>query len=204
MLGVIPAFGVTNRQDAPPLTPKQKFSLFARAAYDPFVFVAAGLEAGIDQAENEFPEFGPGAAGFGKRYGVSLLDATSSNFFTNFAYPVLFKQDPRYFRLGKGSIKHRILYSFAQEFITKSDASDRHRVFNWSNTLGAFSTGAISNAYYPAGDRGFSLTMSRSAISILYGAVGGLASEFWPDVNRKLFHKNANDSAPAAQAPDAK
>jgi len=204
MLGVVPAFGVTNRQDAPALTTRQKFVLFARTASDPFAFVAAGLEAGISQVQNEFPEFGQGPAGLGKRYGVSLLDATSSNFFTNFAYPALLKQDPRYFRLGQGSIKHRILYSVTQEFSTKSDSADRHRVFNWSNVLGAFSTGGLSNAYYPPGERGFSLTMSRSAISLAYGAVGGLASEFWPDVNRKFFHKKAKDPAPAVQPEDGK
>jgi hypothetical protein len=55
--------------------------------------------------------------------------------------------------------------------------------------LGALTAGSISNAYYPPSDRGFGLTMSRAGISLLYGSLGGLASEFWPDVNRKLFHK---------------
>jgi hypothetical protein len=41
-------------------------------------------------------------------------DQVSSNFFSNFAYPVLLKEDPRYFRLGEGSIKHRIGYALAR------------------------------------------------------------------------------------------
>jgi hypothetical protein len=205
MLGFIPAFSVTNRQDAAPLTPRQKFVLFARSATDPVQLSLIGLQAGISQAEDEFPEYGQGATGYGKRYGAALLDSTDGNFFANFVYPVIFKQDPRYFRLGTGSIKHRILYSFAQEFSTKSDAPDRHRVFNWSNVLGAFTTGAISNAYYPSSDRGATLTLSRSAISLLYGSVGGLASEFWPDVNRKFFHRKSKeaDAAPAADGAAA-
>lgn len=189
VLGVVPAFSVTNRQNAPALTKKEKFVLFARQAYDPFEFVAVGLEAGLSQWQGEFPEYGQGAAGFGKRYGAALLDGTDSNFFSNFAYPVLFKQDPRYFRLGQGSIKRRVLYCFTQEFVTKSDAPDRHRVVDWSNIAGAFTTGAISNAYYPPSDRGLELTLSRSAISLLYGAAGGLSSEFWPDINRRFFHR---------------
>jgi hypothetical protein len=197
IVGVVPQFGVTNRQDAPPLTKKQKFVLFARAAYDPFVFVAVGLQAGVSQAENEFPGYGQGAAGYGKRFGATLADQTSSNFFSNFAYPVLFKQDPRYFRLGQGSIKRRIGYSIVQEFSAKSDAPDRHRMVNWSNIFGAFTAGSISNAYYPSSDRGFGLTMSRSAISLGYGTLGGLVSEFWPDINRKLFHKQPKTPAAA-------
>jgi hypothetical protein len=206
VLGVVPAFSVTNRQDAPALTKKEKFVLFARQAYDPFEFVAVGLEAGISQWQGEFPEYGQGAAGYGKRYGAALLDGTDSNFFSNFAYPVLFKQDPRYFRLGQGSIKRRILYCFEQEFVTRSDAPDRHRTFNLSNVMGAFTTGAISNAYYPQSDRGLELTLSRSAISLLYGAAGGLSSEFWPDINRRFFqreHKVTVNDASSEPQPQA-
>ena len=65
------------------------------------------MQAGISQAEDEFPEYGQGA-GFGKRYGATLADEVSSSVFTDYFYPVLFKEDPRYFRLGERSIKHRL------------------------------------------------------------------------------------------------
>jgi hypothetical protein len=127
-----------------------------------------------------------------------LADATSSGFFSNFAYPVLLKEDPRYFRLGEGSIKHRILYSLAQEFVTHTDKGTRR--FNFSNVLGAFSAGGLSNVYYPKSDRGFGLTMSRSAISLAYGSAGGLIDEFWADIDKKLFHhKRKKDQQPAQQ-----
>jgi hypothetical protein len=189
---VVPAFGVTNRQDAPPLTPKQKFQLFARSSYDPFVWVAVGLQAGISQAQNSFPEYGQGAAGFGKRYGAALADAVDSNFMANFLYPVLLKQDPRYFRVGQGTNKHRIGHSLLQVVWGRTDKGTH--TFNFSNVLGSFTTGAISNAYYPDNDRGLGLTLSRSGISLLYGAAGGLADEFWPDIQRKLSHKQKKSS----------
>ena len=186
ILGVVPQFGVT-RQDAKPLTTGQKFHLFGKSSFDPFAYAAAGLQAGLGQATNEFPGYGQGAAGYGKRYGASLADQVSSNFFANFLYPTLLKEDPRYFRLGEGSIKHRIGYSLVQEFVTRTDKGTRR--FNFSNALGAFSSGGLSNVYYPATDRGLGLTMSRSAISLLYGSAGGLVDEFWPDIDRKLLHR---------------
>ncbi|HKF20672.1 MAG TPA: hypothetical protein VKE93_03830 [Candidatus Angelobacter sp.] len=192
ILGVVPQFSVTSRQHPAPLTPGQKFHLFARSTFDPFAFAAAGLQAGIGQATNEFPGYGQGAAGYGKRYGASFADATSSGFFSNFAYPTLLKEDPRYFRLGEGSIKHRIFYSLAQEFVTHTDKGTRR--FNFSNVLGAFSSGGLSNVYYPQSDRGFGLTMSRSAISLAYGAAGGLIDEFWIDIDKKLFHHKPKQS----------
>src|SRR5215831_6435563 len=109
ILGVVPQFGMTNRQDAPPLTTGQKFHLFVKSSFDPFAYAAAGLQAGLGQATNEFPGYGQGAAGYGKRYGASLADQVSSNFFSNFLYPSILKEDPRYFRLGEGSTGHRIL-----------------------------------------------------------------------------------------------
>ena len=186
LLGVIPNFG-TTRQDAPPLTPSGKFRLFERSAFDPAQFVLIGLQAGLSQAEDEFPEYGQGAAGYGKRYGAAFADQASAGFFSNFFYPVLLKQDPRYFRLGKGSIKRRFGYALLQEVDCHTDRGTRN--FAWANVLGAFSAGGLSNAYYPRAERGFGLTMSRSAISIGYGSLGGLVDEFYPDIMQRLRHR---------------
>ncbi len=165
MLG-LPQFTVTDRKNAPPLTPKGKFRLFYKSAFDPAEFVVVGLQA---------------------RYGAAFADQATSTFFADFAYPTLFKQDPRYFRLGEGSFKHRFGYAVSQIVIAHKDKGGR--TFNWSTTLGALSSGSISNAYYPAADRGFGLTMNRAGISLLYGSLGDLGSEFWPDIDHKLFHR---------------
>lgn len=193
ILGVVPLFGTTSRLNAPPLTTGQKFHLFAKSSFDPFEYAVAGFQAGLGQATNEFPGYGQGAEGYGKRYGASLADQVSSNFFSNFFYPTLLKEDPRYFRLGEGTISHRTAYSLAQEFVCHTDSGGRS--FNFSNVFGAFTSGGLSNLYYPSTDRGVGLTMSRSAISLLYGSAGGLIDEFWPDINRKLFHRHPKEAA---------
>lgn len=192
MLGVVPQFGVTSRHDAPPLTSGEKFHLFTKSAFDPVEFGLVGLQAGISQAEDEFPEYGQGAAGYGKRYGAAFADEVSSGFFSNYFYPVLLKEDPRYFRLGQGSVMHRIKYSVAQEFLCRTDSGKRS--FGWSNTLGALTSGGVSNIYYPQGDRGFGLTMSRAGIAMLYGSLGGLADEFYPDLDRKFIHRHPKNN----------
>ena len=197
MLGVVPQFSVTNRRNAPPLTKGEKFKLFAKSSTDPFIFVAVGFQAGLTQATDGFEQYGQGAAGYGKRYGATLADNTSSNFFSNFAYPVLFKEDPRYFRLGEGSFRHRLVYALEQEFVCHTDKGGRS--FNFSNVLGAFTAGGISNLYYPPEDRGAGLTLSRSAIALAYGSAGGVISEFWLDIDKKLFHKNSKTDSAAPQ-----
>jgi hypothetical protein len=190
MLGVVPHFGVT-RQDAAPLTPGEKFHLMRKSAFDPVELGLVAAQAGISQATDEFPGYGQGAAGYGKRFGATLADEVSSGFFSNFFWPVLLKEDPRYFRLGEGSAGHRIKYAVAQEFVCRTDSGGRS--FSFSNVLGAFSSGGLSNVYYPASDRGLGLTMSRSTIALAYGTLGGLIDEFYPDIARKLFHKKNKD-----------
>ncbi len=202
MLGIIPHFGTTDRQDAPPLTPAGKFELFARTAFDPVTIGIAAAQAGVSQADNQFADYGPGAAGYGKRFGAAFADEVSSNFFSNFLYPTILKHDPRYFRLGTGGFKRRLFYSIKQELVCHTDAGGRS--FNYSTVVGAFSSGALSNVYYPASDRGFNLTMSRSGLALAYGTAGGLLNEFWPDISRKLFGKHKKESPdPAANAPAA-
>ena len=192
MLGVVPQFGVTSRQDAAALTSGEKFHLFRKSAFDPVEFGLVGFQAGISQAEDEFPEYGQGAVGYGKRYGAAFADEVSSGFFSNYFYPVLLKEDPRYFRLGQGSVMHRIEYSVAQEFICRTDSGKRS--FGWSNTLGALTSGGVSNIYYPQSDRGFGLTMSRAGIAMLYGSLGGLVDEFYPDIDRKFIHRHPKNN----------
>lgn len=216
-LSVLPMFGVTSRQDAPPLTPKEKFHLFTKSAFDPVTIGVVGLQAAISQGENEFPGYGQGAQGYGKRFGASLADEVSSGFWSNYFYPVLLKEDPRYFRLGNGNFKHRLFYSVKQEFVCHKDNGGRD--FHYSNVLGAFTSGTISNLYYPGNtlirtipatatspaipvyedDRGVVLTLSRATIALGYGAVGGLFSEFWPDIESRLHRRRKSAGALPAE-----
>ena len=213
ILGVLPQFGLTNRQDAPPLTSGEKFHLFVKSAFDPVTIGVVGLQAGISQGLNEFPAYGQGAQGYGKRFGAALADQVSAGFWSNYFYPLIFKQDPRYFRLGEGSFHHRLFYGVKQEFVFHTDKGGR--AFSYPSVFGAFTSGAISNLYYPGktlirtipatattpavpvyeNDRGAVLTLSRASIALAYGVVGNLFDEFWPDVERKLFGKHRDQSA---------
>jgi hypothetical protein len=221
VLGVLPQFAVTSRQNAPPLTSREKFHLFAKESIDPVTLGVIGLQAGLSQAEDEFPAYGQGAAGYGKRYGASLADSVSSGFFSNYFYPTLLKQDPRYFRLGEGhSVAHRLFFGARQEFWCHDDKG-KH-VLNWSSILGSFTSGAISNIYYPGrtlisvtpatatspaipnyeDDRGVTLTLSRSAIALAYGMAGGVFDEFWPDIHAMLHkHKKASTTPDTSTTP---
>ena len=97
-----------HRQDAPPLAPHEKFHLFAKSAFDPISIVVVGVQAALSQADNQFPAYGQGAQGYGKRFGAALADEVDAGFWSNYAYLTLLKEDPRYFRVGEGSFLRRV------------------------------------------------------------------------------------------------
>ncbi len=205
ILGVVPNFSTTDIQDAAPLTAKQKFQLDLRSSLDPFEFVFAGLDAGEEQAEDTFPGYGQGAAGYAKRFGASYADTFDGGLWGNAILPVLLHEDPRYFRKGSGPFMNRFLYSAWTTIWCKRDNGNWGP--NYANVAGNFVAGGISNLYYPQSDRGVELTLTRALTVTAEGAIGSEFVEFWPDISRHLFKRHfekIQDQPPAqAPAPDA-
>jgi hypothetical protein len=68
---------------------------------------------------------------------------------------------------------------------------------NYANVLGNFISGGISNAYYPAADRGFGQTVDGALTVTAEGIIGAEFVEFWPDISRHLFKNHQTASRPA-------
>jgi hypothetical protein len=201
MAGVIPNFNTVNNGKAQSITPSQKFQLFFKGAFDPYQFALAGIDAGIGQAENSNPGYNQGLKGFGRRYGANYGDNFDGNFWGNAVLPSLLHQDPRYFRLGHGSILHRALYSISTSLRTRGDDGKWQPAY--SNLLGNLIGGSVSNLYYPDGDRGLYPTLRRSLSVTYQGTLGGLLQEFYPDAMQKYKNHRARKAAAAAAATPA-
>jgi len=194
ILGLAPNFNTSYIQDAEPLTPKQKFSLAAHSVLDPFTFVAAAFDAGLSQVENDFPGYGQGAHGYGKRFGASYLDTFNGTMIGNALFPTLLHQDPRYFRKGTGSFASRFFHAAISTVWCRND--NRKWGPNYSNVLGNLAAGGVANLYYPQSDRGGWLTLQRAAVVSGEGAIGSVFVEFWPDIVKRLSRKKDATAAP--------
>ena len=197
--GVVPNFNVSYNKDAVPLTRTQKLHLAWRTATDPVAFGIAGFDAGLSQAENDFPGYGQGAQGYAKRFGASYADNFDGTLLGNAIFPILLKQDPRYFRRGEGSFTSRLFYSLSTTVWCKNDNGKWGP--NYSNMLGNLAAGGISNLYYPSSDRGAGLTFERGFTVTAYGAFGGVFNEFWPDIARKIFKDKMTKLQPHVPPP---
>jgi hypothetical protein len=174
--GVIPNFYSTYDWNAPPMGAKQKFHLSLRSIIDPVSFLTVAAIAGAEQYQNDFPDYGGGIEGYGKRYGAALANHVSADLLGKAVYPSIFRQDPRYFYKGKGTFSSRALYAMSAAVMTRTD-DGRWRP-NYSNVLGNFSAGAISNLYYPESDRGASLVLLNGLADTGADAAANLIREF--------------------------
>jgi hypothetical protein len=177
VLGVFPNYYVIYDHDAVPLSARQKFQLAWRTSIDPVTWMMTGALAGMEQASNTFAGYGQGAQGYGKRFGANYADGFSDTMIGGAILPSLFKQDPRYFYKGTGTISSRAMYAIANSVICKGD-NGRWQP-NYSSILGGLAAGGISNLYYPSSNRsGVDVTFTNALIGTAEGAMQNLAQEF--------------------------
>ena len=185
LLAVIPNYYASYVADAAPMNPKQKFELAWKLVIDPSSFVIAGIIAGGQQANNSFPRYGQGAAGYARRFGAAYGDFFIGTYVSNAILPSILKQDPRYFYKGTGTVKSRILYAISRAVMTRGD--NGHMQPDYSGILGSLAAGGISNLYYPEGSRhGFETTLNNTLIGIGTSAGVNILQEF---VFRKVTPK---------------
>jgi hypothetical protein len=189
VLGIVPSFGVSYRSDAVSLTAGQKVKLAFRSATDPVAFGVAFVAAGYHEAMDDDKGFGWGIEGYGKRSGAAYLDAFDGAMIGNGILPAVLHQDPRYFRLGHGTTTHRLLYALATNVVCKHDNTGKWEP-NYSNVSGNIISGAISNLYYPSSDSEISQTFTNGFVVTAEGGFGSIFQEFWPDISRKVLHKD--------------
>ncbi|AFL87284.1 hypothetical protein Terro_0963 [Terriglobus roseus DSM 18391] len=175
-LGVLPNFYSSYIWDAAPLNFRQKSWLAFRSTTDPAEFAVIAIIAGVEQKRGTFKDYGDGAEGYGKRFGAAYADVVVSRFFGSAVFPSIFRQDPRYFYMGSGSVRHRALYAMSTAFIQKGNSG--HFQPAYSRILGSVVAGAVSNLYRPDNNRGAGLIFRNVGIGIGGHAVVSLVREF--------------------------
>ena len=203
ILWTLPNFlTVEDAGSIPPLTPGQKFKVTARGVFDPFEFVLIAFVAGINQASNSNPSYGPGMKGYAKRYGTAYADNAIENFMASAVFPSLLHQDPRYYQLGHGGFWRRSEHAVSRVLITRSDSGQKQ--LNYSELGGGLTAAAISTySYHPQSDRGFGNVVSVWVSQMGWDAVTYMIKEFWPDL-RKRAKKRQNNLKVNDQVSQAK
>jgi len=188
ILWLIPNYRAEEASDVfHPLTTKEKFKLALNDSFDPSAFLIAGVVAGINMGQSQYPSLGEGAEGYAKYFGGAFADQAIGNFMTEAVLPTALHQDPRYFVKGSGGFWKRSGYAISREVVTRGD--NGRNQFNASEIAGNAVAAGISNAYYPAADRALGKTANRWGQQLVLDTFFNVVKEFWPDVRQKVSGK---------------
>src|SRR5579863_765452 len=197
VFGVLPNYRTAEATGVyMPITSKQKLIIATKDTIDYPLFILGGGLAGIAQLANEHPLFGQGVAGYAHRYGTAYADQFIGNYLTEGILPILFHEDPRYFRKAQGSKLGRTAYAATRIFVTRTDSGGT--TFNFAEVVGNSMAAAAGNAYYP-GETHLWDNVSRLGQDLATDAISQVLKEFWPDIKRRYFvrHKSSASLLPA-------
>jgi hypothetical protein len=195
ILGIVPNFrAVSADTKLPPETVKEKFKDATEDSFDYSSIFIPAVIAAYNLDKRTTPEFHEGAAGYARYFWHSAVDQTSENYMVEFIVPAFTREDARFYTLGHGGFIKRTGYALSRAVITRSDSGAE--VFNISEVFGAGAASGISNLYYPSASRSVGNTMSEWAEDVGIDAASFWVKEFWPDINRHVFH-NKYGNAPA-------
>src|ERR1700752_3592715 len=188
ILFVVPNFrSVSADQKLPPQTAKEKFKTAALESFDYSAIIFDAGQAGVAQAQNSYPEFRQGAAGYGRYFWHTFADETDENLWVQGILPVVLHQDSRYYTLGHGGFIKRGFYAVSRTVITRTDSG--RETFNASEVLGSGIAAGISSTYYPTQYRTWTKIGQRWLTNALLDFGTFAAKESWPDVNHAIFNE---------------
>lgn len=186
ILFIVPNFhSVSAGSQLPPQSAREKLLNATQDSFDYSSFIFVGTLAGVAQAQRSTPEFGQGSLGYGRYYWHILADQTDENYFVEGFMPILFRQDTRYYTLGRGGLLRRVLYAMSRAAVTRTDAGQPSP--NYSEVIGAGAAAGLSTLYYPSRERTWTKTGQRWATNVGLDVFALTFKEFWPDLDHKAF-----------------
>jgi hypothetical protein len=193
VFGVLPNYRTTEETGVyVPITSKQKLIIATKDTVDYPLFLLGGAFAGLAQLTDEHPLFGQGVEGFAHRYATAYADQFVGNYMTEGILPILFREDPRYFRRGHGPKGKRALYAATRIFVTRTDSGGT--TFNFAEVVGNSIAAAVGNAYYP-GETHLLDNLSRLGQELATDSISQVLKEFWPDIKRRYWFHHKDSSS---------
>lgn len=165
----------------PPQTVGAKFEMATLNSFNYPAFLATGLVAGLNQAQDYYPEFHQGAEGFGRYYWHGFVDQVVGSYTVGFVLPVVLRQDTRYYRLRYAGVGKRTGYALSRIFITRTDGGET--TFNTSEIAGSGVAAGLSVLYYPSKEQTWGVVGERYGTNLAGDAFVMVLKEFLPEIN---------------------
>lgn len=146
----------------------------------------SGVTAAYLQMTNSPTEWGRDASGYGKRVG-SLVAYSGIRGVLALGLDSTLHQDPRYFRSVSTGFWRRAGHALRGTILTRTDRGGE-TLSTWR--LGsAYGAAFISNQWYPDRLNNVRRGFLNGSGLLGFDFAGNLATEFWPDIKRKISHR---------------
>ena len=160
---------------------EEKWDYFVHETAAPFTLGAGAFNATVSQVTRSAPLYGRHWNAYPKRFGASVGDIVSQNFFGDFVLASTFHEDTRYRRMGPvHGVWRRMGYAISRAVVTRTDSGEG--VFNWANVVGCAMSAGLSNSYYPPVSRTASVALVNWGTNIAGAGLTNIAPEFGSDV----------------------
>jgi hypothetical protein len=170
-------------------TPQEKWNYFVHETVSPLTFGGGTFNAAISQVTNTAPRYGVDGAAFAERFGASIADIASQNFFGDFVVASALHEDPRYLREGQGyGFWHRVGYALSRSVVIRKDSGAD--TFNFDNVIGSAASTGLSNLYYPPASRNSRGMVLHFGSDVADNGFVNLAPEFWPDFRDWILRRH--------------
>ncbi len=170
-----------------PITGQQRLKWFVKSTVGPESLAGGLFSAGIGTARNKPVEYGPHWGGYFDRYGMRLTGVSTGNAMEA-GFGALWGEDPRYFQSVNRSIKGRIGNVVLMTFAARQ--RDGQLGPAYARFISTPGNNFLSNVWRADSEA----NSHDAAMRTLYGFLGRMGGnafqEFWPEVTKRLFHRN--------------
>lgn len=188
IFGIFPNFvSVSGGTKPKPAGWKTDFQIANRQAYDYSSFGFLLISSSLAYAQTSHPSLNTVNGGNAILWAYvwrGFLDKTDGSYQGSFFFPALLHEDTRYFALGTGSPKKRLLHAALSVVVAHN--YDQRPIFNAAGLLGKAGAQAVSTTYYPAGSEGFGVLAEKFSYSCLRQAIFAIIREYSPDAQARV------------------
>lgn len=161
----------------------ERFRRYASETFGVNSLLGAGVGAGFSQWLDSPTEWGQGAEGYGRRFANSLGNTYLRNTMVH-GLAAAFKEDIRYVRSGRTTVKGRLGYVLASPVVAHNRDGDLR--FSAARFIGGAANAGITRTWAPASWHGWGHASRNYGYWLLTEMGYNFAREFFPDMLRRF------------------
>lgn len=169
-----------------PITVKERFRWLITNTTGPGHVAGTLVSAAVNTATDSPGEYGPGFAGFGKRFGVNIADSAVQSTM-EISLGSIWGEDPRYFPVPGEPFGARVKNVIMRGFETRR--GDGHFAAAYARFIAIPGTNFLANTWWPNSQADTEHALIRTGVGFATKIGNNAWDEFWPGIKAHMFHK---------------